>query len=68
MTIYDHAFTIAFSLRSCCPDGRDVSPGMIRTAILTRLASVGDEELLEAVGAPFDTYADDVERLSTLRS
>lgn len=56
MTRYDHAFTIAFSLQSATSDARDVGPAAIRTAILARLASLPDDELIEAVGAPYDTY------------
>ena len=59
-TRYDHAFTIAFSLVSSNPSGRDVTPAELRAAILTRLASLADEELSEAVGAPYDSYELDV--------
>lgn len=54
-TRYDHAFTIAFSLTSSDPDGFDVDAALLRAAILTRLAQISDDELVEAVGAPFDT-------------
>ena len=55
-TRYDHAFTIAFSLVSSNPSGRDVTPAELRAAILTRLATLSDDELIEAVGAPYDSY------------
>ncbi len=59
-TRYDHAFTIAFSLVSSNPSGCDVTPAELRAAILTRLASLADDELIEAVGAPYDSYEMDV--------
>lgn len=57
---YDHAFTIAFSLVSSDPSGRDVTPAELGAAILTRLATLSDTELIEAVGAPYDSYEMDV--------
>lgn len=55
MNTYDHAFTIAFSIKSNHPEGDDISPQQYRHAILSRLASLVDDELLEAVGMPIDT-------------
>jgi hypothetical protein len=54
--LHDHAFDIAFSLRSNTADGSDVTAARIRSALLERLASLTDAELLEAAGAPFDSY------------
>lgn len=59
-TRFDHAFTIAFSLVSSGQSGRDVTPAELRAAILTRLATLSDDELNEAVGAPYDSYEIDV--------
>ena len=56
---FDHAFTIAFSLRSHEPDEESIMPAQLRRAILTRLAALDDSELLEAIGLPFDTYVVD---------
>lgn len=53
--IYDHAFTIAFSVRSPFRNGCKVAPAALRAALLRRLAGLDDNELLEAVGAPFDS-------------
>lgn len=53
---WNHAFDIAFSLVSQRQDASDVNPQAIRNAILGRLATLTDDELMEAVGAPFDTY------------
>ena len=56
MTSYDHAFTISFSVRSDTPDASDITPAILRAAIVRRLASLPDDEMLEAVGEPFDSY------------
>jgi hypothetical protein len=53
---YDHAFTIAFSLVTAQPDGRDATAAELRAALLKRLAALSDDDLLEAVGAPYDSY------------
>lgn len=56
---YNHAFTIAFEVAgSTTEDGSDLTPAHIRTAIANRLANIPDDELLEAVGAPFDSYCE----------
>jgi len=55
---YDHAFTIAFSLKSD-HEGKDVPSSAIRNAIIQRLQALDDDELLEAVGLPFDTFEND---------
>ncbi len=54
--LYDHAMTIAFSLRSEHPSGEDLTPQQIRNALYQRLTRLDDDELIEATGAPFDTY------------
>lgn len=57
MARYNHAYEIAFSLESSHEDGDDVTPQMLRTALLRRMDDLdiaGEWE--EAVGAPFDTY------------
>lgn len=53
---FDHAFDLAFSLVSHDAEAADVSAPMLRRAIFRRLAALSDAELVEAVGAPFDTY------------
>ena len=52
---YNHAYDIAFEVISDTEDGSDVTPEMLRSAILKRLNGMDDDELLEACGAPFDT-------------
>lgn len=57
MPTYNHAFEIAFTVAgSTTPDGAELTPNDIRIAILTRLASVDDSELMESVGTPFNPY------------
>lgn len=55
MKTYNHAFTIAFTVISDHPEGEDITPQQFRHAILDRLASLVEDELLEAVGPPYDT-------------
>lgn len=57
MPKYNHAYTVAFSLDSDHPDGEDVTPDMLRTALLKRMVDLDENrEWEEAVGAPFDSY------------
>ena len=57
---YNHAYGLGFSVSgSTSVEGEDVKPSQIREAILTRLAGLDDEELMEAVGMPFDTYEEE---------
>lgn len=53
---YNHAFDIAFVCLSNDPEGKDVTPDQIRKAVRARVESIDDDELMEAVGAPFDSY------------
>jgi hypothetical protein len=52
---YSHAYDIAFELESNDPEGNDVTATMLRAALIKR-ANMDDDELMEATGAPFDTY------------
>lgn len=60
MPRYNHAYTIAFALsESEHPDGNDVTPAMLKSALLKRVDDMdkaGDTEWLEAVSAPYDSY------------
>lgn len=55
---YNHAFTIAFSVPgSKCPDGEDVTAEQMAAALQLRIKDLmANNEMLEAVGAPFDTF------------
>ena len=55
MTIFNHAFDISFSVESPDPEGR-ITAEQARKAILTRVNTLSDTELLEAIDAPWDTY------------
>ncbi len=58
---YNHAFTIAFEVPgSTTTDGEDVTPEQMVAALLKRIADLmANGEMLEAVGAPFDTHKED---------
>ncbi len=56
MKKYNHACTLAFEVISHDETGQDLTGPMLRNAIATRLYSLPDEELVEAVGLPYDTY------------
>ena len=57
METYNHAFDIAFSIECRTdPSGESITAQQFRDAIHKRLDSLNDEEILEAVGLPFDTY------------
>lgn len=55
-TLCNHAFDIAFSVETSEPSGASTSAQQFRDAIAKRLASLSDDELVEAVGQPFDSY------------
>ena len=60
MTTYNHAFTIAFQIEgSTTADGSEITPEQFRRAIETRLRRLGDLEIMEAIGAPFDSFEED---------
>ena len=60
MSRYNHAYDMAFSLVSNDPEGLDVTPAMLRAALLRRIADLdANDQWEEAVGAPFDTYEED---------
>lgn len=54
--IYDHAFTLAFSMRSRDSTGLEIEADAIRQAVIEHLALLSDDDLLAAIDAPFDTY------------
>jgi len=56
---YNHAYTIAFSVVSEHPTGEDVTADQVLEALVHRARTAYiNGELLEAIGAPFDTYED----------
>lgn len=57
MRRYNHAYEVAFSLVSDHPEGEDVTPVMLRNALMSRIEELDNRnEWTEAVGAPYDTY------------
>lgn len=53
---YDNAFSISFTIQGCRdPEGDTVTPQEFREAILLRLASINDQELIEAIGGAYDS-------------
>jgi hypothetical protein len=55
MVKYNHAFDFAFEVISKDEFAEDVTPAMLRTALIERINQLSDEELEEACGL-FDTY------------
>ena len=56
---YSHAYDICFSLESNDEHGEDVTPEMLRTALLNRIHDLDDANEwgeIWANSAPFDTY------------
>ena len=54
---YNHAFTICFSAITSHPEAEDITQAQMADAIRARLANlIEHDELLEAVGSPFDTF------------
>jgi hypothetical protein len=56
MIKYNHAYTLGFSLESNHETGDDVTAAQVRAAIIKSLCNLSDNELLENLGYPFDTY------------
>lgn len=54
--LYNHAYTIGFSLETPDPTGEQVPAEDLRRAILLQLATLDDTDLRENIGTPFDTY------------
>ena len=55
--MFNHAYDIAFEVLSSKEDGSDVTPKMLREAIRARLASLSNDEMLEAC-SHYDTFKD----------
>ena len=65
MPHFNHAFTIAFEVNSIREDASDVTPQMLKNALIKRMADLDASyvpgkgrgwEWHEAVGEPFDTH------------
>jgi len=55
MSKFSHAYDFAFELTSYCEEATDVTPDMIRTALIKRATEIDDNEIMEACGC-FDTH------------
>lgn len=55
MPRYNHAFDFAFEVISDREDGEDVTPAMLREALLKRVNNLSDQDLDEACGL-YDTH------------
>lgn len=56
-TTYNHAYDMAFSRSgSTCEEGSDLTPALARELIKQRLDDLSDAELMEAIGAPFNSH------------
>ena len=56
---YNHAVDISFSVVSNDPFGKDITPAMLREALVKRMQQLdnsADVEWLEAALPPYDTY------------
>lgn len=54
---FNHALTLAFEAISERKDGDDLTPAMLRAALMRRIIQLDEEGAwLEACLAPFDTY------------
>ena len=61
MKRFNHMYSISFIVINGSEDGEHTTPAEVREAILKRLETTTDDELLEAVGYPEDTYEMDEE-------
>ena len=55
--MFTHAFDFAFEVASRCEDASDVTPEMLRTALIRRLSRLLADELVEACGLFDTTYS-----------
>mgnify|MGYP003642769533 CR=1 FL=1 len=59
---YNHAVTLAFEVISEDPWGGDITPAMLREALLQRMVNLDtDEAWIEAIYPPYDTYIEEDE-------
>ena len=50
MVSYSNLYDIAFEVISTTDDGSDITGGMVRMAILKKLARLSDDEIMEHIG------------------
>ena len=54
--LYNHMYSFTFSLENTSHNGELTTPTEVRLAIEKRLKSISDDELMECMGYPDDTY------------
>ena len=60
LTRHNHMFTLAFECMSFNENGDDVTPDMLRAALLKRIINLDEDQAwIEAVGAPDDSFEED---------
>lgn len=62
MPRYNHAFTIAFEVKSNHPNGDDITSDMFKNALIKRakeISETGVEHWFECTGSPFDSFEED---------
>lgn len=55
MPRFNHAFDFAFEVISNDEEAEDVTPAVLRAALIGRALNISDDEIMEACGC-FDTY------------
>ena len=62
MKKYNHAVTLAFEVISEDPNGNDITPAMLKEALLQRMVNLDtDGAWIEAIYPPYDTYIEEDE-------
>ena len=56
MKVYNHLYFLGFSVVNGSEEGEATTGAEARKAIMERLASLSDAELLEAIELPCDSY------------
>lgn len=52
---HNHAYEIAFEVTSADEEAEDVTPAMLRMALVKRIMSMSNTEIIAACGSPYDT-------------
>tara|TARA_A200000159_G_scaffold148811_2_gene156838 strand:+ start:4606 stop:4782 length:177 start_codon:yes stop_codon:yes gene_type:complete len=55
---YNHAFDFGFEIVSECEQATDVTPAMLREALLSKIKSLSDKELKHSCNC-FDTHKEE---------
>lgn len=58
-TMYNHMYSLTFTVINGSETGEETTPEEVRYAIKKRLESISDDELMECLGYPDDTYKEE---------